>query len=78
MIAGIVGATCLIVGTLFMFLASVGTVRLPDVFTRMHAVTKAGTAGVGFIMLAASFLMLFAINLAQAWGRRRLGLEGRS
>jgi sulfate/thiosulfate transport system permease protein len=35
-------------------------------------------AALGFIMLAASFLMLFVINLAQAWGRRRLGLEGRS
>jgi sulfate/thiosulfate transport system permease protein len=32
-------------------------------------------AALGFIMLAISFVMLFAINLVQAWGRRRLGLE---
>jgi sulfate transport system permease protein len=30
-----------------------------------------GAAALGFIMLVTSFLMLFAINSAQAWGRRR-------
>ncbi|MCU0976298.1 MAG: sulfate ABC transporter permease subunit CysT [Steroidobacteraceae bacterium] len=34
-------------------------------------------AALGFIMLVISFVMLLAINLVQAWGRRRLGLEGR-
>jgi sulfate/thiosulfate transport system permease protein len=29
-----------------------------------------GAAALGFIMLAMSFVMLFAINLVQAWGRR--------
>jgi sulfate transport system permease protein len=30
-----------------------------------------GAAALGFIMLVTSFLMLFAINSVQAWGRRR-------
>jgi sulfate transport system permease protein len=30
-----------------------------------------GAAALGFIMLVTSFLMLFAINAVQAWGRRR-------
>ena len=30
-----------------------------------------GAAALGFIMLATSFLMLFAINFVQAWARRR-------
>ncbi len=30
-----------------------------------------GAAALGFIMLVMSFAMLFAINLVQAWGRRR-------
>jgi sulfate transport system permease protein len=30
-----------------------------------------GAAALGFIMLIMSFVMLFAINLVQAWGRRR-------
>ena len=29
-----------------------------------------GAAALGFIMLVMSFVMLFAINLVQAWGRR--------
>jgi sulfate transport system permease protein len=33
-----------------------------------------GAAALGFFMLAMSFVMLFAINLVQGWGQRRLGL----
>lgn len=31
-----------------------------------------GAAALGFVMLAASFVILLAINLLQAWGRRRM------
>ena len=37
----------------------------------------AGAAALGFIMLVMSFVMLFAINLVQAWGRRRQVRGGR-
>jgi len=30
-----------------------------------------GAAALGLVMLVMSFVMLFAINLVQAWGRRR-------
>lgn len=40
------------VGALFMLLAAVGVLRLPDLFTRMQAATKASTLGVVFTMLA--------------------------
>jgi len=36
-----------------------------------------GAATLGFIMLVMSFLMLFAINLVQAWGRRGQVAAGR-
>jgi sulfate transport system permease protein len=36
-----------------------------------------GAAALGFIMLVMSFVMLFAINLVQAWGRRRQVRGGR-
>jgi sulfate transport system permease protein len=36
-----------------------------------------GAAALGFMMLLVSFLMLFAINLAQGWSRRRLVGAGR-
>ncbi|MDF2153843.1 monovalent cation/H(+) antiporter subunit G [Vibrio sp. CAU 1672] len=42
----------LLIGTLFMVIASLGIVRLPDLYTRMHAATKAGTIGLVFILLA--------------------------
>jgi len=39
-------------GAVFMFLASLGLLRLPDLLTRMHATTKAATLGATLIMLA--------------------------
>lgn len=42
----------LVGGALFAFLAALGLLRMPDVFIRMHSATKAGTLGVGLIMVA--------------------------
>lgn len=42
----------LVVGVLFLLLAAVGVVRMPDVFTRMQAATKAATLGAGCMLLA--------------------------
>jgi multicomponent Na+:H+ antiporter subunit G len=42
----------LVVGTLFVLLAGVGVFRMPDLFSRMQASTKAGTLGVGCLILA--------------------------
>ncbi len=41
------------VGTLFMLISAIGILRLPDVYTRMHANGKAGTLGVSCLLLAA-------------------------
>lgn len=43
----------LILGSFFLLVASLGTWRMPDIFMRMHAATKAGTVGAGLILLAA-------------------------
>ena len=40
-------------GTGFMLLAALGLVRMPDLFNRMQAATKASTLGVSLMMLAA-------------------------
>lgn len=48
----IVAALCLLIGSFFALVASIGIIKLPDLYTRMHATTKAGTVGVGFILLA--------------------------
>ncbi|MFW6266315.1 MAG: monovalent cation/H(+) antiporter subunit G [Halanaerobiales bacterium] len=38
-------------GMFFFFVATVGLMRLPDVFSRMHATTKCDTLGVSMILL---------------------------
>ncbi|MDI9640894.1 monovalent cation/H(+) antiporter subunit G [Kamptonema cortianum] len=39
-------------GCLFVFLAALGLVRMPDFYNRMQAMTKGTTLGVGLVMLA--------------------------
>lgn len=40
------------IGALFMLLAGLGLLRMPDLFTRASAATKAATVGVGAMLLA--------------------------
>ncbi|KHT65112.1 cation:proton antiporter [Photobacterium gaetbulicola] len=47
----------LLFGTFFTLVASLGIVRMPDLYTRMHAATKAGTVGICFLLLAVSLSM---------------------
>ena len=47
-------AGCLLAGGFFLFVAGLGILRLPDVFIRMHASTKAGTLGVGLVFSGAA------------------------
>ena len=42
----------MVCGSLLSLLAAIGVLRLPDIFMRMHAATKAGTLGAGFILTA--------------------------
>lgn len=42
----------LLAGAAFGALAGFGMLRLPDLYTRMHAASKAGAVGAGFILLA--------------------------
>lgn len=43
-----------IVGSVFALLAAVGVLRMPDVFTRMQASTKASTLGLGCLTIGAA------------------------
>lgn len=44
----------ILVGALFTFIGSLGLVRLPDFYSRLHAPTKATTLGVGSLLLASA------------------------
>ena len=45
---------CLVIGAFLMFLTGLGLVRMPDIFTRMHAATKSASLGVALLLLAAA------------------------
>jgi len=45
----IVSAFLLIAGAFFFFAGTVGLLRFPDVFSRLHALTKADNVGLGLI-----------------------------
>lgn len=51
----ILSSIFLILGTLLLLIAGVGIVRMPDLFLRMSANTKAATLGTGLILLGAVF-----------------------
>ena len=39
------------IGTFFFVLSTLGLLRFPDVYSRLHALTKADNVGLGFIIL---------------------------
>jgi len=49
----------LLLGSLFILTAAIGIIRLPDLYTRMHAASKAGTLGSGFALIA---IAVFALD----------------
>ncbi|MCL7939818.1 monovalent cation/H(+) antiporter subunit G [Halomonas sp. ATCH28] len=58
----------ILAGAIFMFLAALGVVRLPDLLTRMHATTKAATLGATLIMLAVALHFAQVAVVARAFG----------
>lgn len=56
----------LLSGTVFFIAGTVGLLRFPDVFTRIHALTKADNVGLGLIVFAV------ALQAASVWGALKL------
>lgn len=48
----IVTAVLVLGGAVFALVAAIGLNRFPDVYSRMHAASKAGTVGSGLLLLA--------------------------
>lgn len=53
-----VAVAVMFVGALFMLIAAIGIVRMPDLFTRMQAATKTGTAGAGCVLIGTALFMM--------------------
>ncbi|MEA2106223.1 MAG: monovalent cation/H(+) antiporter subunit G [Bacteroidota bacterium] len=60
---GIIGAILVLSGSIFIFLGALGLVRMPDIFNRIQAGTKASTLG--------TFLSLIGLLLItpEWWGK---------
>lgn len=56
-----------VLGALFALVAAVGVLRFPDLLTRMHAATKAGTLGAGLLLLAVAVAFAEAGLAARAF-----------
>lgn len=54
MITDWIVALFLVVGSLFMLVAAIGVVRFPDLYTRMHAATKASSFGILLMLIGVS------------------------
>ena len=50
----VLSAVLMLTGVAFTVIAAVGLVRLPDLFSRMHAATKATTLGLALVLLGAA------------------------
>ena len=50
MIRIVIASAMLLIGVAFITIAALGVARLPDVFQRMHAATKAGGIGVSLVV----------------------------
>ena len=55
-LVAILVAALTVSGAAFSLIAAIGLNRLPDVYTRMHAASKAGTVGSGLLLLAWAFI----------------------
>lgn len=55
---------CLLVGAVFFLTGTIGLLRLPDVYTRLHVLAKVDNLGLGFTLLG---LLPRTDNAAQAF-----------
>jgi len=52
----IAGATITVLGSVFLFLGTLGLIRMPDVYNRIQAGTKATTIGILFTVIGLSLV----------------------
>jgi multicomponent K+:H+ antiporter subunit G len=50
-------AALVIIGALFTLIGSLGLLRMPDFFTRLHGPSKATTIGIGSLLVASALFM---------------------
>jgi multicomponent Na+:H+ antiporter subunit G len=61
MINEVIAVVLLVVGCFFFLAGTLGVLRFPDLFSRLHALTKADNLGLGFIAAG------MAVYIASPW-----------
>jgi multicomponent Na+:H+ antiporter subunit G len=51
MVSNLIVDILIVLGTFFILLAAIGTLRFPDLYLRMHASTKASSLGLSLLLL---------------------------
>ncbi len=55
-VLNIVAVLFMVIGTLFSLIGVIGYIRMPDVYTRLHATGKVSVFGIVFLLIAAIIL----------------------
>ncbi len=65
-----IGMALITAGLLFFMAGSIGLLRLPDLYSRLHALTKADNIGLGMMILGVILIMgdpLISLKLVLVW-----------
>lgn len=65
-VGNLLAALFVILGSLFALVASVGILRLPDFYTRVHAASKAGTVGSALALVALAIVSVQTAEVLRA------------
>lgn len=61
----LISTICMIAGAAFFLAGTIGLLRFPDVYTRLHALTKADNLGLGLIVLGLCLQMSSVLDAAK-------------
>jgi multicomponent Na+:H+ antiporter subunit G len=61
----LIGIAFILVGLFFVLVAAIGVVRLPDVYTRSHAVGLTDSVGASFLLIGLALYQGFSTNLVK-------------
>lgn len=66
----VIASTLMLSGIIFFLCGSIGLLRLPDLYSRLHALTKADNLGLGLLLSGIALYqqdLLFALKLLLIW-----------
>ncbi|MDI6713290.1 MAG: monovalent cation/H(+) antiporter subunit G [Anaerosomatales bacterium] len=64
-VASFAAGACFAASAFFFVAGTVGLLRFPDVYTRLHALTKADNLGIGFLVLALAIRSSDPVTIAK-------------